>query len=162
MSTWHEPKTDWQEGQIVNEADMNEIGANLGYLFGRPMAVGTLENNATTDSETMSEIHDDLKLSLHVRTGRALAGFSGFCIAETGSPETRMELVVDGNPLYPSTGAYGFSTGTTWFTTIAFTQVFTGLSVGVHEFAMRWRVFSSSTEIRLHGNHRAQLWVVEI
>jgi hypothetical protein len=64
MSTWHEPKTDWQEGQIVSEADMNEIGANLGYLFGRPMAVGTLENNATTDSETMSEIHDDLKLSL--------------------------------------------------------------------------------------------------
>jgi hypothetical protein len=162
MSTWHEPKTDWQEGQIVSEADMNEIGANLGYLFGRPMAVGTLENNATTASETMSEIHNDLKVSLNIRTGRALAGFSGFCVAETGTPETRMELVADGNPLYPSVGNFGFNATSTWFTTIAFTRMFAGLSVGVHQFAVRWRVASSSTEIRLHGDHRAQLWVVEI
>jgi hypothetical protein len=162
MSTWHEPKSGWQEGQIVNEADMNEIGDNLAYLYERPRAVGALATTQSTSSESFTDVHSDLTVSLEITTGTVLVGFSGFCSAVTGSPQARLDVAVDGTQLQPATGSYVFSSSTSWFVTVSFVRMITGLSPGQREFKLRWRVEDDATEVQLFGAGRAQLWVMEI
>jgi hypothetical protein len=143
---WTEPKTDWQEGEIVTEQEMNEIGENLEYLNERPGDVTLLGTNRVVSSTTFGAV-TGLSVTLDTNGGDVLVIASVSAERSAGSDNTNLllDLAVDGNRVGDSSQGLVRSMAATQVRHYGFAYLAQGLAAGSHTFAVHARLGSTSS-----------------
>lgn len=160
--TWHEPKTDWQEGEIVDDADMNEIGENLEYLYERPSdALVLTGTNPTTSSTSFVDI-PNATITLTTTGGDVLVGFNGTFTEVSGATYVHVDLDINGTRLGNVAGgiAVGYVSSPVLMP-ISFTVLLTNLAAGTHTFKVQWSV-NGGTGLMYTDTVRATMFAKEI
>jgi hypothetical protein len=145
---WTPPKTDWQDGQIVDAQDMNEIGANLAALKAPPFAVTNLDEAAdyTTNSTTFVDVSAArLGHTLVTHGGPLLITFTGAVGATSATIGVYFDLWVDGVRVGGNDGIFAVSAAANATLNASFTYWITNLAAGTHTVRLQWRVSAAIT-----------------
>jgi len=149
VPNWH-GTPDWEPGQLVTAADLNaQIRDNVGYLFARPIAAVTADENSdfTTTATDFVDIDAGFSVLLALEGSRARVHFHGVLFLQGSSAGTQrafFDVAVDGVRQAGDDGICFVETVNNGVRHVSFTRLITGLTPGTHTFRPQWKCYASA------------------